>query len=58
MYASLSGMAATNGVKSSNPYSHYSLLKLIETVWGGGSLGPRRGGPEPDRVLAMSNGYP
>jgi len=38
-YASFSGTAAKNGVKSSNPYSHHSLLKLIETVRGGGSLG-------------------
>ena len=34
-----SGTAAKNGDKSSNPYRHYSLLKLIETVQGGGSLG-------------------
>jgi len=37
VYASFSGTAAKNGVKSSNPYSHYSLLKLIETARGGGS---------------------
>jgi hypothetical protein len=58
VYASFSGTAAKNGVESSNPYSQDSLLKLIETVRGVGSLGPRRGGPEVDRVLAMSNGYP
>ena len=39
MYVSFSGTAAKNEVKSSNPYSHYSVLRLIETVRGGGSLG-------------------
>ena len=39
VYRSFSGMAPTSGVKSSNPYSHSSLLKLIETVWGGGIPG-------------------
>src|SRR5256886_17551700 len=34
-----SGPATNLAYKSTASYSHYSLLKLIEDVWGGGNLG-------------------
>src|SRR5947199_336071 len=39
IYMSFSGPAAKLAYKSTASYTHYSLLKLIEDVWGGGSLG-------------------
>src|SRR5712691_9979143 len=39
IYAGFSGPAAKTAYKSSVSYNHYSLLKLLEDVWGGGSLG-------------------
>ena len=46
--ACFSGTAAKNGVKSSNPYSHYSLLKFLETVRAGESIG-QDDAPAPSR---------
>src|SRR3989442_12884494 len=40
VYSGFSGPAAKLAYKSTTSYTHYSLLKLIEDVWGGGSLGP------------------
>jgi hypothetical protein len=39
VYSGFSGPSAKQTYKSSVAYTHYSLLKLIEDVWGGGSLG-------------------
>src|SRR5437879_2302299 len=39
VYSGFSGPAAKLAYKSTTSYTHYSLLKLIEDVWGGGSLG-------------------
>src|SRR5881397_3551374 len=39
IYMSFSGTAAKLAYKSTAAYSHYSLAKLLEDVWGGGSLG-------------------
>ena len=39
IYAGFSGPAAKTAYKSSVSYSHYSLLKLLEDVWGGGNVG-------------------
>src|SRR5213080_1789871 len=39
VYSGFSGPAAKQAYKSTTSYTHYSLLKLIEDVWGGGSLG-------------------
>jgi len=39
IYAGFSGPAAKTAFKSSVSYNHYSLLKLLEDVWGGGNLG-------------------
>jgi len=39
VYAGFSGTAAKTAYKSTSAYTHYSLLKLLETVWGGGDLG-------------------
>src|SRR5881409_130472 len=39
IYMSFSGPAAKLAYKSTASYSHYSLAKLLEDVWGGGSLG-------------------
>src|SRR2546427_1319763 len=39
IYMSFSGPATKLAYKSTSSYTHYSLLKLIEDVWGGGSLG-------------------
>jgi len=39
IYAGFSGPATKTAFKSSVSYNHYSLLKLLEDVWGGGSLG-------------------
>src|SRR5256884_9808164 len=39
IYMSFSGPATKLAYKSTASYSHYSLAKLIEDVWGGGSLG-------------------
>jgi len=39
VYSGFSGPSAKQAYKSSVAYTHYSLLKLIEDVWGGGSLG-------------------
>src|SRR2546425_12797851 len=39
IYMSFSGPATKLAYKSTASHTHYSLLKLIEDVWGGGSLG-------------------
>src|SRR2546425_188256 len=39
IYMSFSGPATQLAYKSTASYTHYSLLKLIEDVWGGGNLG-------------------
>src|SRR5438094_1941250 len=39
IYMSFSGPAAKLAYKSTASYSHYSLAKLLEDVWGGGSRG-------------------
>lgn len=39
VYAGFSGPAAKLAHKSAVHYNHYSFLKLIESTWGGGSLG-------------------
>src|SRR5947208_675098 len=39
IYAGFSGPAAKTASKSSVSYNHYSLLKLLEDVWGGGNVG-------------------
>src|SRR5437667_903214 len=39
VYSGFSGPAAKLAYKSTTSYTHYSLLRLIEDVWGGGSLG-------------------
>ena len=39
VYSGFSGPSAKQAYKSTTSYSHYSLLKLIEDVWGGGNLG-------------------
>src|SRR3989449_11738593 len=39
IYMSFSGPATKRAYKSTASYNHYSLLKLVEDVWGGGSLG-------------------
>src|SRR5213083_2326996 len=39
VYSGFSGPAAKQAYKSTTSYTHYSLLKLIEDGWGGGSLG-------------------
>jgi len=39
IYMSFSGTATKLAYKSTASYSHYSLAKLLEDVWGGGSLG-------------------
>src|SRR2546426_697242 len=39
IYMSFSGPATKLAYKSTAAYSHYSLAKLLEDVWGGGSLG-------------------
>lgn len=39
VYSGFSGPAAKQAYKSTAAYTHYSLLKLIEDVWGGGNLG-------------------
>jgi len=39
IYMGFSGPATKLAYKSTATYSHYSLLKLLEDVWGGGSLG-------------------
>src|SRR5881628_2954194 len=39
VYSGFSGPTAKQAYKSTSSYTHYSLLKLIEDVWGGGSLG-------------------
>ncbi|HYY47145.1 MAG TPA: alkaline phosphatase family protein [Thermoplasmata archaeon] len=39
VYTGFSGTAAKTGYKSTASYNHYSLIKLIEDVWGGGNLG-------------------
>ena len=39
IYMSFSGPATKLAYKSSASYTHYSLAKLLEDVWGGGSLG-------------------
>src|SRR5881296_3189477 len=39
VYMSFSGTATKLAYKSTASYSHYSLAKLLEDVWGGGSLG-------------------
>src|SRR3989454_451221 len=39
IYMSFSGTATKHAYKSTASYSHYSLAKLLEDVWGGGSLG-------------------
>src|SRR5438093_1191157 len=39
IYMAFSGPATKLAYKSTASYSHYSLAKLLEDVWGGGSLG-------------------
>src|SRR5467141_183904 len=39
IYMSFSGPATKLAYKSTASYTHYSLAKLLEDVWGGGSLG-------------------
>src|SRR3989449_1381909 len=39
IYMSFSGPATKLAYKSTASYNHYSLLKLVEDVWGGGNLG-------------------
>ncbi len=39
VYSAFSGPSAKQAYKSTTSYTHYSLLKLIEDVWGGGNLG-------------------
>ena len=39
IYAGFSGPATKTAYKSSVSYNHYSLLKLLEDVWGGGNVG-------------------
>src|SRR5438128_5800410 len=39
IYMSFSGTATKLAYKSTASYSHYSLAKLLEDVWGGGNLG-------------------
>lgn len=39
IYAGFSGPSAKPAYKSTAAYTHYSLLKLLEDVWGGGNLG-------------------
>src|SRR3989475_8611739 len=44
IYMGFSGPATKTAYKSSVSYNHYSLLKLLEDVWGGGNAGPGRAG--------------
>src|SRR5438552_3888597 len=39
IYMGFSGTAAKTAYKSTLAYNHYSFIKLLEDVWGGGSLG-------------------
>jgi len=39
IYTAFIGPAANLAYKSSAPYPHYSFIKLLEDVWGGGNLG-------------------
>jgi len=39
IYMGFSGPATVLAYKSTASYNHYSLLKLVEDVWGGGNLG-------------------
>src|SRR6058998_3059180 len=39
IYMGFSGPATKLAYKSTASYNHYSLLKLVEDVWGGGNLG-------------------
>src|SRR2546427_11182660 len=39
IYMGFSGTAAKTAYKSTAAYNHYSFIKLLEDVWGGGSLG-------------------
>src|SRR5256886_1707055 len=39
VFTSFSGPAANLAFKSSASYTHYSFIKLLEDVWGGGNLG-------------------
>src|SRR5437899_4610457 len=39
VYSGFSGPSVKQAYKSTASYTHYSLLKLIEDVWGGGNLG-------------------
>src|SRR5437763_5857321 len=39
IYAGFSGTSAKPAYKSTASYNHYSLIKLIEGVWGGGNVG-------------------
>src|SRR2546425_5876089 len=66
IYMSFSGPATKLAYKSTASYSHYSLAKLLEDVWGGGSLGQgdvnapspleffNAGGPPPPPSVALS----
>src|SRR5216117_1746150 len=49
VYTSFSGPAAVLAHSSNAAYSHYSFIKLLEDVWGGGSLGQGDVHREPDR---------
>src|SRR3989475_12487259 len=39
IYMGFSGTAAKTAYKSTAAYNHYSFIKLLEDVWGGGNLG-------------------
>ncbi|TLZ86766.1 MAG: hypothetical protein E6K00_06855, partial [Methanobacteriota archaeon] len=39
IYMGFSGTAAKTAYKSTVTYNHYSFIKLLEDVWGGGNLG-------------------
>src|SRR6267143_672480 len=39
IYMGFSGPAAKTAYKSTAAYNHYSFIKLLEDVWGGGNLG-------------------
>ena len=39
IYMGFSGTAAKTAYKSTVAYNHYSFIKLLEDVWGGGNLG-------------------
>lgn len=50
----LAGGAALPGARTSVPYDHYSLLRLIEKSWGLPGLGASRAAPVPTELLASA----